>query len=84
MAVEVTPPTYEIILADVPKKITCPHCNEHIETEVEYQVGAESFATGCMAMPCLVCWVPFVMNAFKDAKHSCPKCKQHLGMFIRF
>ena len=84
MAVEVTPPTFEIILADVPEKITCFYCNEHIETEVEYKIGSQSLITSCITMPCFVCWVPLVFNSFKDAKHNCPKCKQHLGMFVRF
>lgn len=84
MAVEVTPPTYEIKLADAPEKITCFYCREHVETEVEYQIGSQSIIMSCITMPCLVCWVPLVMNRFKDTKHSCPNCKEHLGMFVRF
>lgn len=84
MAIEVIPPTYEIKLADLSEKITCSYCREHIETEVDYQIGSQSIIMSCITMPCLVCWVPLVFNRFKDAKHTCPNCKQHLGMFVRF
>ena len=84
MQLEVIPPSYEIVLADQPKKLTCPYCDEHIETLVKYQIGSQGFTMCCVTMPCFLCWVPLVLDRFKDAKHSCPNCKQHLGMMVKF
>ena len=83
-ASEVIPPTYEVTLGDCPKKVTCLYCQEHIETEVKYKIGSQSIVMACITMPCLVCWVPFVMDRFKDAKHKCPKCENQLGMFVKY
>lgn len=84
MTVEVTPPHFEVQLNDSSDKITCFYCQEHIETDVKYQIGSQSIIMACITMPCLVCWVPLVLNRFKDTKHSCPKCKNHIGMVVRF
>ena len=84
MTVELTPPHYELHLGEDSSKITCNYCLEQIETEVEYKIGSQSVIMACITMPCFLCWVPFVLNRFKDSKHSCPKCKKHLGMIIKF
>jgi lipopolysaccharide-induced tumor necrosis factor-alpha factor len=78
------PPSFNILIADEPIKMKCHYCHADIETEVEFQIGSQSLAMCGFTMPCLVCWIPLVMNRFKDAKHSCPQCKEHMGMFIRF
>lgn len=84
MPLELIPPNFEVELLHDSKRITCPYCNEHIETEVEYQIGSQSLTMSCITMPCLCCWVPLVVNRFKDSKHSCPNCKQKLAMIINF
>lgn len=83
-ASEVIPPTYQVTLGDLPKKVTCLYCHEPTETEVEYKVGSQSIIMSCVTMPCLLCWVPLVLDRFKDAKHKCSKCESPLGMTIRF
>lgn len=78
------PPTVETQLQGLPKDLTCPYCDAHVETAVEYKVGSNGYIMCMFTMPCLLCWVPFVASRFKDAKHSCPSCKQLIGKFNRF
>jgi lipopolysaccharide-induced tumor necrosis factor-alpha factor len=84
MAVELTPPNFGIELGEDPQKMVCYYCQDHIETELHHKVGSLALIMACVTMPCLVCWVPFVFNRFKDAKHFCPNCEKHLGMFVKF
>lgn len=77
------PPHFEIEIEGDPKKLTCPYCNEHVETKVDYQIGSAAITMCAFTMPCLVCWVPLVFNRFKDAKHYCTSCERQLGYFAR-
>ncbi|XP_020896098.1 cell death-inducing p53-target protein 1 homolog isoform X3 [Exaiptasia diaphana] len=50
-----------------PVHCQCPFCHSMIMSKVSRETGT----TSC----------PFYMNCAKDASHSCPKCKKHLGTF---
>ncbi|CAJ0576374.1 unnamed protein product, partial [Mesorhabditis spiculigera] len=71
--------------------INCPFCKEEIMTSVDYKLGRFALVVFCailflsLFMFFAVCflWVPFCIKFFKDADHSCPKCKAHLGTYQR-
>ena len=77
------PPHFEVEINGDPLKVTCPYCKEHVESKVDYKVGSAAVTMMCFTMPCFVCWVPLVVNRFKDAKHSCPSCERQIGYFGR-
>ncbi|XP_064870557.1 lipopolysaccharide-induced tumor necrosis factor-alpha factor homolog [Oncorhynchus nerka] len=73
---------YETELGDSPGLIRCPSCQNQVMSDVTHHSG-----TFCWTM-CLVfilcglllgcCLIPFVFKSFKDAHHTCPRCRMVL------
>lgn len=64
----------------------CSRCGHHVASHIEHEVGACTFL-GCIGIGILtsgLCFfLPFLMNAFKDVKHTCPACGHYLGTYNR-
>jgi len=64
-----------------PVNMTCNNCHAQIQTAVNYQTGLLTwilvavlfFTTG------FCCWIPFLIDACKDAVHTCPSCRAFIG-----
>ncbi|XP_066304686.1 lipopolysaccharide-induced tumor necrosis factor-alpha factor homolog [Branchiostoma lanceolatum] len=75
-----------------PVRMTCPTCQQDIQTTVEYEIGLLTWLMvggvclfGC-ALPLVwlgCCFIPMCIKDLKDAKHTCPNCNTHLGTFKR-
>jgi lipopolysaccharide-induced tumor necrosis factor-alpha factor len=66
-----------------PQRVDCPHCHSDVTTVVRYDMGLFGWlaAAGlCFFLwPFCCCFLPFCIDAFKDAKHYCPNCKELIG-----
>ena len=62
---------------------TCPYCHQSVVTELESKAGPFAFLSAVIMAHCLLCCIPFLVDRFKDMKHSCPKCKSTIGVFKR-
>ncbi|KAE9554168.1 hypothetical protein FO519_002648 [Halicephalobus sp. NKZ332] len=67
--------------------MTCPHCHQHIHSQVNYTSGLLSWLIcgGCLLFGCWLgcCLIPFCVDDCKDAEHFCPNCKAYLGQYKR-
>ncbi|XP_062868387.1 cell death-inducing p53-target protein 1-like [Trichomycterus rosablanca] len=84
------PPSYQApqVILDIkqlppqPSLTRCPHCEQHITTEVRTVVGNTTWllCLVCTFIGCFVgcCLIPFCTNNFKDVAHKCPKCRSHI------
>ncbi|XP_046693107.1 lipopolysaccharide-induced tumor necrosis factor-alpha factor homolog isoform X2 [Silurus meridionalis] len=74
-------------LGPAPTVTTCPHCQHQITTSVRYRPGGTAWATCCLltvvGLVCGFCLIPCCLKEFQDAYHSCPACKNYLGVYIR-
>ncbi|XP_017288514.3 lipopolysaccharide-induced tumor necrosis factor-alpha factor homolog isoform X2 [Kryptolebias marmoratus] len=65
-----------------PALTTCVSCRTQVTTEVTFKVGAYAWLLCLVFVFCgLVlgcCLIPFFVNHFKDAYHTCPRCKRVL------
>ncbi|XP_019635431.1 PREDICTED: lipopolysaccharide-induced tumor necrosis factor-alpha factor homolog [Branchiostoma belcheri] len=75
-----------------PFRMTCPTCQQNIQTTVEYEIGLFTwlmvggvclfgFAIPFVWLGC--CFIPLCIKDLKDAKHTCPNCSTHLGTYKR-
>lgn len=67
-------------------RMKCPSCQQDITTSTEYVTGSCTYLTCvfCFFMGCFpLCWLPFIMNNFKDVIHRCPSCNAECGRFVR-
>ncbi|CAH1246492.1 LITAF [Branchiostoma lanceolatum] len=73
-----------------PVRMTCPTCQQSIETTIERQIGLFTWlAVGMiflvgMGFPLLwlgCCFIPMCVPSCKDVKHTCPNCQTHLGTY---
>lgn len=62
---------------------TCPYCQEKMKTNTKNRNGPFTLVGAVVLAHCLLCWVPFVVDRFKDIEHSCSKCKSVIGIFKR-
>ncbi|XP_032381012.1 cell death-inducing p53-target protein 1 [Etheostoma spectabile] len=71
--------TYETELYRCPARTTCPSCETWVTTHVTYKVGRMAWLMCLVFVLCgLVlgcCLIPFFVNYFKDAYHTCPHCR---------
>ncbi|XP_070580679.1 lipopolysaccharide-induced tumor necrosis factor-alpha factor homolog [Ptychodera flava] len=71
---------------DRPVRTRCPHCQEVVETWLEYRTGAMAWFI-CILLflfgvwPC--CVLPLCVDSYKDVIHLCPYCHSKLGSFRR-
>ncbi|KAG7485500.1 hypothetical protein JOB18_011466 [Solea senegalensis] len=70
--------SYEVELHHSPGLTSCPSCQTQVTTQVSYKVGTHAWLMCLVFVLCgLVlgcCLIPFFVNHFKDAHHSCPRC----------
>eukprot|EP00794_Sanderia_malayensis_P004848 gene4848-5483_t len=70
-----------------PVQITCPRCQANVMTAVTMQNGLMVWLS--VGGICLFggwlgcCLIPFCVDAFKDAVHTCPNCHNVVGTFKR-
>ncbi|XP_070768937.1 cell death-inducing p53-target protein 1-like [Enoplosus armatus] len=74
--------SYETELCRSPALTTCPSCQTRVTTQVIYQVGTHAWLMCLVFVFCgLVlgcCLIPLFVNYFKDAYHTCPRCRRVL------
>ncbi|KAG7234802.1 hypothetical protein INR49_003949, partial [Caranx melampygus] len=74
--------SYEPELHRSPALTTCPYCQTQVTTQVDYQVGTYAWLMCLVFVLCgLVfgcCLIPFFVKHFRDAYHTCPRCRQVL------
>ena len=61
----------------------CPACGFEGYTNVEFETGSCAFWCGfglCCLTGILCCWIPYVVDTFKDAKHYCKQCHRQIGV----
>uniref|UniRef100_A0A3Q3LPP5 LITAF domain-containing protein n=1 Tax=Mastacembelus armatus TaxID=205130 RepID=A0A3Q3LPP5_9TELE len=71
--------SYETELHRSPALATCYSCQTRVITQVTYKAGTHAWLMCLVFLLCgLVfgcCLIPFFGNHFKDAYHTCPRCK---------
>ncbi|XP_054461151.1 lipopolysaccharide-induced tumor necrosis factor-alpha factor homolog [Anoplopoma fimbria] len=79
--------SYETELYHSPAMTACPSCQAQVTTEVAYKVGRLAWLMCLVFILCgLVfgcCLIPFFVNYFKDAYHTCPRCQRVLHVHRR-
>lgn len=70
-----------------PVSMVCPYCNATIVTSVSYSPGTLAWLAcgGLILVGCGLgcCLIPFCIDGFQDAIHSCPNCQRQLGVYRR-
>lgn len=74
--------SYDTALGFNPGMTTCTSCQQQVMTNVTYKAGKYAWLM-CLLFICLglvlcCCLIPFFMNKFKDAYHTCPRCNRVL------
>ncbi|TNN27245.1 Cell death-inducing p53-target protein 1 [Liparis tanakae] len=74
--------SYDGGLGSNPGMTTCTSCQQQVMTNVTYKAGTYAWlmcllfiCCGCILCCCLI---PFFVNKFKDAHHTCPRCNRVL------
>ena len=77
---------YEILCNDMPYKdrhqdiITCPHCNERVNTVRMKSIGCKEWCCACiMGILCSPSCKKDLVKEWEDVTHWCPNCKTELG-----
>ncbi|RXM32442.1 Lipopolysaccharide-induced tumor necrosis factor-alpha factor-like [Acipenser ruthenus] len=75
------------VFTDRPVQLLCPGCQQSILTNMESTSGTMTylacgalFLFGCVFGCCLI---PFCVDGLKDSIHTCPNCKNVLGVHKR-
>lgn len=66
-----------------PEPIVCPYCGQTGSSVVTYDIGQGTWLLGLIlcCFGCVPCaCVPCCLDDCKDAFHSCPNCRQLLGV----
>uniref|UniRef100_A0A3P8URZ5 LITAF domain-containing protein n=1 Tax=Cynoglossus semilaevis TaxID=244447 RepID=A0A3P8URZ5_CYNSE len=77
--------SYEVELYRSPALTRCPSCQTRVTSQVNYKVGTHAWLM-CLVFVLLVfgcCLIPFFVDHFKDAYHSCPLCHRVLHVHRR-
>ncbi|KAL7424584.1 hypothetical protein Q5752_000268 [Cryptotrichosporon argae] len=72
------PPTNLVPLTAVRAKsaiVRCPACKTVGPTRVDHIVTGYTHAVACGLTLLTLCWVPYVLNGFKDHDHHCRTCR---------
>ncbi|XP_024127485.1 cell death-inducing p53-target protein 1 homolog [Oryzias melastigma] len=73
---------YDVGLGRSPGMTNCSTCHKDVETVVTYKAGTYAWLMCllfiCCGLVLCCCLIPFFMNSFKDAHHSCPYCHKVL------
>ncbi|XP_042360221.1 cell death-inducing p53-target protein 1-like [Plectropomus leopardus] len=74
--------SYDGALGDSPGMTTCTSCQQQVMTNVTYKAGTYAWLMCllfiCCGLVLCCCLIPFFMNKFKDAWHTCPRCNKVL------
>uniref|UniRef100_A0A8D2ZCY7 LITAF domain-containing protein n=1 Tax=Scophthalmus maximus TaxID=52904 RepID=A0A8D2ZCY7_SCOMX len=74
--------SFETKLYRSPALTTCLTCRTQVTTEVTYKVGTHAWLMCLVFVLCgLVlgcCLIPFFVKHFRDAYHTCPRCRRVL------
>uniref|UniRef100_A0A674NIJ2 LITAF domain-containing protein n=1 Tax=Takifugu rubripes TaxID=31033 RepID=A0A674NIJ2_TAKRU len=74
--------SYETRLHRNPGLTTCPSCRTQVTSLVTYKVGLYAWFMCFVFVFCGLllgcCLIPFFVNFFKDAYHTCPRCQRVL------
>ncbi|CAK6971799.1 lipopolysaccharide-induced tumor necrosis factor-alpha factor homolog [Scomber scombrus] len=74
--------SYETELYRSPALTACPSCQTQVTTQVTFKVGKHAWLMCLVFVLCgLVlgcCLIPFFVKNFKDAYHTCPRCRRVL------
>ncbi|XP_055937443.1 cell death-inducing p53-target protein 1-like isoform X1 [Argiope bruennichi] len=64
----------------------CTSCGKEVTTETSRHTSACSYITCILSIfVCFPCfWVPLVCPWFLDTIHTCPNCKDTMGIYSRF
>lgn len=76
-------PEVRLKVSEEPVSASCPYCHQSMITEIEAQAGPFTLISAIVLAHCLLCCVPFMVERFRDVKHSCSKCKSTIGIFKR-
>ena len=64
-----------------PRRVICQFCGADVSTKIDKETGL--FTHVAAVTLCIVCCclapLPYVTDAAKDTKHSCPNCGKELG-----
>uniref|UniRef100_A0AC35G044 LITAF domain-containing protein n=1 Tax=Panagrolaimus sp. PS1159 TaxID=55785 RepID=A0AC35G044_9BILA len=64
----------------------CPHCHQHISTQVEYHEGVLTWLLAFLLfffLCWICCFIPFCVDDCKDVCHKCPHCHHIIGEYKR-
>eukprot|EP00747_Dinoflagellata_sp_TGD_P095007 gnl/TRDRNA2_/TRDRNA2_166314_c0_seq2.p1 gnl/TRDRNA2_/TRDRNA2_166314_c0~~gnl/TRDRNA2_/TRDRNA2_166314_c0_seq2.p1 ORF type:complete len:135 (+),score=12.56 gnl/TRDRNA2_/TRDRNA2_166314_c0_seq2:48-452(+) len=70
---------------DIPQMITCQFCGRSGQTIVEHvpSNGTHLVAAAiCCCTGCPCCFIPYIGTCCKEARHSCPSCRQVVGIKV--
>jgi lipopolysaccharide-induced tumor necrosis factor-alpha factor len=61
--------------------IKCPQCGNEGEPVVSKQMSTNGWIVfAVLLLVCLpLCWIPFVVDSFKEEVRSCPSCGGKIG-----
>uniref|UniRef100_A0A8C7YIR4 LITAF domain-containing protein n=1 Tax=Oryzias sinensis TaxID=183150 RepID=A0A8C7YIR4_9TELE len=62
--------------------MTCDSCQIQVTTQVSFKVGTYAWFM-CLVLMLGCCLIPFFVNHFKDAYHTCPHCQRVLHVHRR-
>ncbi|KAJ0050966.1 hypothetical protein NL108_011330 [Boleophthalmus pectinirostris] len=73
---------HESVLCHSPGVTTCPSCQLQVTTRVTYRAGALAWSL-CVTLALFgfvlgCCLIPLLVDYFKDAYHTCPRCRRVL------
>uniref|UniRef100_A0A8C6NJ29 Si:ch211-157c3.4 n=1 Tax=Nothobranchius furzeri TaxID=105023 RepID=A0A8C6NJ29_NOTFU len=74
--------SYDVGLGRNPGMTNCDSCRQNVMTDVTYKAGTYAWLM-CLLFICCglflcCCLIPFFLDSFKDAYHTCPNCKKVL------
>ncbi|XP_041790315.1 lipopolysaccharide-induced tumor necrosis factor-alpha factor homolog [Chelmon rostratus] len=74
--------SYETELYRSPALTACPSCQTQVTTQVTYRAGTHAWLMCLLFVLCGLllgcCLIPLFVNHFKDAYHTCPRCRRVL------
>uniref|UniRef100_A0A8C5S4I8 Cell death-inducing p53-target protein 1 n=1 Tax=Laticauda laticaudata TaxID=8630 RepID=A0A8C5S4I8_LATLA len=75
------------IFQAAPVPTVCPHCQQAITTKITHEIGLMNFLLGlfCCFIGCNMgcCFIPCLIDEFKDVTHTCPNCKAYIYTYKR-
>ncbi|KAM4717093.1 lITAF domain-containing protein [Anableps anableps] len=74
--------SYDVGLGRSPGMTTCTACQQQVMTNVTYKAGMYAWLMCILFICCglflCCCLIPFFLDSFKDAYHTCPRCNRVL------